>query len=129
MAKHNPPLLCALCALANALQSIKMFLVWMVGETDKKTDRMANVETACHAGKDKFTKNVSVGETFLGNCWNRTVVSMEKVLHHHLRVSRLVVKNITFGSHMVANRVRILTRAVLASTCLPPQHEGKPEYP
>ena len=50
-------------------------------------------------------------------CWNRTMVSMDKVLRHHLRVSRLVAKNGTFGSHMAANRVRIPTRAVLASTC------------
>ena len=32
-----------------------------------------------------------------GGCWNRTMVAMDKVLHHHPWVSRLVVKDITFG--------------------------------
>ena len=51
------------------------------------------------------------------------MVSMDKVLRHHVWVSRLVVKDITFGPNMVANRVRILTRAVF-SVNMPRQHEG-----
>ena len=51
-----------------------MFLMQTVGETGKKTDGMANVKMAHYAGKDKFTKNISVGETFLSNnflCFGR----------------------------------------------------------
>ena len=44
-----------------------MFLMWMVGELDKKTNGIANVKMAYYAGKDKFTKNVSIRETFLGH--------------------------------------------------------------
>ena len=38
-----------------------------VGEAGKKTNRIANVKVAHYVGKDEFTKNVSTGETFLGN--------------------------------------------------------------
>ena len=43
-----------------------MFFVRTVGETGKKTYRIANVEAAYYVGKDKFTKNISIRETFLG---------------------------------------------------------------
>ena len=57
------PRLGASQALANALQSIKMFFMWMVGETGKKTDGMANVEKA-HCGKatDATAKHAKVRE-------------------------------------------------------------------
>ena len=42
-----------------------MFLVWTVRETGKKIDGIAYVKVAYYVGKDEFTKNVSVGETFL----------------------------------------------------------------
>ena len=37
-----------------------MFFVRTVGEAGKKTHGTADVETACHVGKDKFTKNISM---------------------------------------------------------------------
>ena len=44
-----------------------MFLMWMVRELGKKTNGIANVKTAYYMGKDKFTKNIPVKETFLRN--------------------------------------------------------------
>ena len=42
-----------------------MFFVRTVGEAGKKTYGIADVETAYHVGKDKFTKNISIRETLL----------------------------------------------------------------
>ena len=44
-----------------------MFFVWTVGEAGKKTYGIANVEMAYYVGKDKFAKNISIRETFLGD--------------------------------------------------------------
>ena len=43
----------------------KCSFVWTIGETGEKTNGMANVKAAQYVGKEKFTKNVSTGETFL----------------------------------------------------------------
>ena len=65
VAKHNAPQLCVLQVFACTFHHAKMLLVWTVREMGKETDGMANVKLACNAGKHKFPKNVSTGETFL----------------------------------------------------------------
>ena len=44
-----------------------MFFVRTGGEAGEKTYRIADVETAYYVGKDKFAKNISIRETFLGD--------------------------------------------------------------
>ena len=67
MAKHNAPQLGALKACAHSFQSIKMVFIWTVGEMGKKTGRIADIKLADNMGKDRFSKNVSMGETFFRN--------------------------------------------------------------
>ena len=66
-AKHDTPQFCMSWVLANALESIEMFFMQTVGKSGEKTYGIANVKTAYYVGKDKFTKNISVRETFLGD--------------------------------------------------------------
>ena len=72
-----------------------MLFVQRVGEMGEKTNGMANVKLSCCAGKDEFTKNVSVGETFLRNnllCFRcllrQTLESHQMVGHSWLNGNR-----------------------------------------
>ena len=51
-----------------------MFFVRTVGEAGEKTYGIANIKAAYYVGKDKYTKNFSIRETFLRNnflCFGR----------------------------------------------------------